>query len=218
MNIVRSHRKTIALIIERDGSLTVRAPLRASRAEIERLLAEKAAWIAEKQALARTHQPPVHHYVPGERFWFLGVAYPLEITAGAAPALSLRDGRFYLAQAALPKADRVFEGWYRAQARTVITARSASLAARFGYTYTSLRIGGARGRWGSCGPKGSLNFTWRLVQAPPEAIDYVIIHELAHLAVRSHAPEFWARVRQHLPDYERPRRWLRDFGLKMADL
>lgn len=218
MKIVRSHRKTIALLIERDGSLTVRAPLRASRAEIERLVAEKAAWIAEKQALALSRQPATHRYAPGERFWFLGVAYPLEMAPGAAPALGFDGQRFQLARAALPRAAQVFEQWYRAQARAVIGARAAALAARFGYTYTSLRINAARSRWGSCGPKGSLNFTWRLVQAPPEVIDYVIVHELAHLVVRSHAPAFWARVRQHLPDYEQPRRWLRDFGLRIADL
>jgi len=218
MKIIRTRRKTIALIIERDGNLTVRAPLRTPRAQIEQLVQEKAQWIAEKQALAKAHQPVAHQYAPGEQFWFLGTRYPLEIVPGpAVPALAFSNGRFRLSHNKAAHASRAFEQWYREQAGVILAERARALAHQFGYTYTSLRISGARSRWGSCGAGGKLNFTWRLVQAPVEVIDYVIVHELAHLAVRNHSSQFWERVRQHMPDYTLHRKWLKEHTRLMTD-
>ncbi len=218
MKIIRTRRKTIALIIERDGDLTVRAPLRTPRAQIEQLVQEKAQWIAEKQALVKAHQPVAHQYLPGEQFWFLGKSYPLEVVPGQArPALAFANSRFRLSQRGATQASTVFEQWYREQARAILAERTRALAQQFGYTYTSLRISGARTRWGSCGAGGKLNFTWRLVQAPVEVIDYVIVHELAHLAVRNHSSQFWERVRRHMPDYARHRQWLKEHTRLMTD-
>lgn len=226
MKIIHSRRKTIALIIERDGSLTIRAPLRTTRAQIEHLVQEKAEWIADKQALVQAQQPVIHKYAPGETFWFLGKNYPLEIETGPGSpgkprgiswALVLSGGRFRLKAKFLTNAAQHFERWYREQARAIIAERAAALAHQHGYTYTSLRITGARSRWGSCGAGGRLNFTWRLIQAPVEIIDYVIVHELAHLVVRNHSSKFWERVRRHIPDYAQRRKWLRDHTRLMND-
>src|SRR4030067_737069 len=104
--IIHSQRKSFALIIETDGSLTVRAPLRASRTQIEQLVLEKAVWIQEKQAWLRRHHeaPKPKNYINGELFNYLGNSYPLEIVPTARPVLQLKGGRFKLAQAALPRA------------------------------------------------------------------------------------------------------------------
>ncbi|MFM8322137.1 MAG: M48 family metallopeptidase [Chloroflexota bacterium] len=212
MKIIRSHRKSIALVIEADGSLTVRAPQRTPRAEIERLVQEKAAWIAEKQAQARSLPPLLGRFAPGERLPFLGELHPLELVERPGPALALEDGRFRLRKEAAPQAARVFEDWYRAQARRLLGDRTAQLAQRHGFHYTGLRISGARTRWGSCSGRGGLSFSWRLVLAPPAAIDYVILHELVHLDVRDHSARFWARVAQLDPGYAKQRDWLKTHG------
>ncbi len=78
--------------------------------------------------------------------------------------------------------------------------------------YKSIRITSARTRWGSCSSKGNLSFTWRLVMAPPQVIDYVVAHELAHLQVRNHSPAFWQKVKTIMPDYLQYRRWLDAHG------
>lgn len=71
-------------------------------------------------------------------------------------------------------------------------------------------------RWGSCSSRGNLNFNWRLVMAPPPIIDYVVIHELAHLIELSHSPRFWETVERYCPDHREHRRWLREHGPRLA--
>lgn len=212
--IIHSRRRTYALIIERDGSLTVRAPLRASRAQIERLVLEKAGWIQAKQEWLKS-QPAAFapkNYVQGELFNYLGSTFPLEITSASRPALQLEGGHFRLARSALPRAGQVFTRWYRQQARLVISKRAQARAAELGLVYRSLRISSAQTRWGSCGATGTLNFSWRLVMAPLAVIDYVILHELVHLDIRNHSPAFWGRVAQLMPDYKQQVAWLKANG------
>ena len=213
--LVRTRRKTIALVIERDGSLTVRAPLRASQADIERLVAAKSGWIADKQAWMRQLPPPPapHRYLPGELFYFQGTAHPLHIARGPqSQPLRLADDGFHLAEQHLERAAALFERWYRGQARRLLAGRVAELARRYQCQPGSLRITAARSRWGSCGVKGNLNFSWRLVMAPPAVIDYVIVHELAHLKIRNHSRAFWALVAAWMPDYPAHKAWLKQNG------
>jgi predicted metal-dependent hydrolase len=212
--ILHSRRKTFALIIETDGSLTVRAPLRASRPQIERLVQEKSGWIQAKQDWVKSHPPAPgpKTYTEGELFYYLGEPVPLAIVPTHSPALRLEGGRFLLARRSLPKAPEVFSAWYRRQARQVIGERVAARAAEHGLVYAGLRITSAQRRWGSCGPKGTLNFPWRLVMAPPPVIEYVIVHELAHLEIRNHSRRFWERVAQMDPDYKKQVAWLKANG------
>lgn len=213
--IIHSRRKTFALIIEPDGSLTVRAPLRASQAQIERLVHEKADWIKTKQNWVRSQpaKPGPKTYTAGELFYYLGEKIPLEIVPASSPALRLEDGRFQLARRSLSHASDVFAGWYRRQARQVIGERLAMRAGELGLVYGGPRITSAQMRWGSCGPKGTLNFSWRLVMAPPQVIDYVIVHELAHLTIRDHSRRFWEQVARWAPDYKQQVAWLKANGL-----
>ena len=80
---------------------------------------------------------------------------------------------------------------------------------RMGLYPTQVRITGARTRFGSCSSQGHICFSWRLMQYPPEAIDYVVVHELAHIIHKNHGPDFWALVGQYMPDYKRRRALLR---------
>jgi hypothetical protein len=95
------------------------------------------------------------------------------------------------------------------EANARISDRCRELSEQTGYRPARVRITGARTRWGSCGAKGTVCFTWRLIMAPPAVIDYVIIHELAHLAELNHSGRFWRLVEQHVPDHRAHRRWLR---------
>lgn len=212
--VIRSRRKTFALIIERDGSLTVRAPLHASQAQIERLVYEKADWIETKQKWVKSQPstPGPKTYTPGEMFFYLGERYPLVIVPASSPALRLDEGRFQLARQALPRAPDLFASWYRQQARRLIGERLAARANELGLVYRGPRITSARSRWGSCGPKGTLNFSWRLVMAPLTVIDYVIVHELAHLRIRNHSSSFWEQVARWSPDYQQQITWLKANG------
>jgi predicted metal-dependent hydrolase len=211
--IIRSHRKTTALIVQRDGSLVVRAPLKVSDKAIARLVEKKVDWIRAKQAQVReTYLPYMpKEFVKGENFWYQGNIYKLEIVEIESPKLSL-NGSFRLSSTALPQARRVFEGWYRNQASIVLSERVRQYASSHGFTCKQIKITSARTRWGSCSSKGTLSFTWRLVMAPVPVIDYVVVHELVHLQVNNHSREFWNRVRLIMPDYQQRIEWLKING------
>jgi len=98
----------------------------------------------------------------------------------------------------------------RERARGIINARAAHWAALLDVKYNRIAIKGQRSLWGSCSRKGNLNFNWRLAAAPPEALDYVVVHELCHLREMNHSRKFWAHVAAACPDYKTHRRWLRD--------
>ena len=213
--IIRTKRKTIAIIIDEDGHLIVRAPYHTRDEEIEELVSSKKKWIQSKQieiALSNEKIQP-KEFVNGEKYLYLGDLYPLIIVPAQRKALELSGNRFRLRKSAVPRGKQTFEAWYRSQARTVLSERVASFAEDMGLRYSKIRITGARTRWGSCGPKGSLNFTWRLIMAPISIVDYVVVHELAHLKFRNHGAEYWKLVESSMPDYQERRKWLRDEGM-----
>jgi len=216
-HIIRTKRKSIALIVEPDGRLVVRAPMRVSDADIKHLVKQKERWIREKQKQVKdkSTQSKPKVYMDGEEFLYLGKSYQLKIVADLNPALVL-SRKFYLSHRALPKAEIVFTEWYREQARAVISERVKLYAARHGFKYRKIRVTSAMTRWGSCSSLGNLNFTWRLVMAPPEVIDYVVVHELAHLRVDNHSKEFWNQVERIMPDYKQCLRWLKENGRKLT--
>jgi predicted metal-dependent hydrolase len=210
--IIRSKRKTIAIIVQRDGKVVVRAPLKAPGALISQFVESKAGWIMEKKAQAANHPTlPARQFNGGEKFPFLGQDYPLSVVTGQRAALRFEQG-FFLNQKATPNAKLVFEKWYKAAALRVLTERVNALATKHGFRYGKIRISSARTRWGSCSARGTLSFTWRLVMAPPEVVDYVVVHELVHLKVKNHSRTFWASVAALMPVYTRRVAWLKANG------
>ena len=101
------------------------------------------------------------------------------------------------------------------KAKEIIPRRTAYFAARMGVSYGRITIREQKTRWGSCSSKKNLNFNWKLLLAPPEVLDYVVVHELCHLKQMNHSRAFWAEVAAILPDYKERKKWLREHG---ADL
>ncbi len=211
--IIRTKRKTIALIVERDGRLVVRAPLRAREEVIHRFIQRKEKWIFRKREYVKSYYPPFvqKEYVNGEGFWYLGNIYELQLVEASKPPLYLNGG-FQLARTAVSKAPLVFEHWYREQAQQVIAERVKWYAKKHGYSYKQIKITSARTRWGSCSARGTLSFSWRLVMAPVPVIDYVVVHELVHLKTKNHSKEYWSRVKLIVPDYQNRIDWLEQNG------
>lgn len=210
--IIRSRRRTVALEITPDARLVVRAGLRTPHAHIERFVSEKRRWIARKLAEAAARPRPLpKNFTEGEAFPYLGREYALSVIDGAQSALRLAE-RFLLARRRLPQARETFVAWYRREAARVIGERVMARSAASGIAHAGWKIGGAAKRWGSCGGRNTLNFSWRLVMAPPEVIDYVVAHELAHVEHKDHSRRFWRRVEELCPRYGECERWLKDNG------
>jgi hypothetical protein len=210
--IVRSRRRTITLVVTQDATLVVRAPLRASISYIESVVRKKSAWIRQKLIEAsRRPKPRAKEYVDGEEFWYLGRAYKLCLVEQAGRDIELTD-KLCLSARVKPIARYVIRRWYKAAALKIIGQRCQWYADATGYKPAAIKITEARKRWGSCGSRGTLNFSWRLIMAPLSVIDYVIVHELAHIGQLNHSPAFWDKVAGILPDYRKREKWLKENG------
>lgn len=214
--LIRAKRRTIALIIERDGTLTVRAPKRVALGDIEKFIHEKTDWILRtREKIKSTIKIPKKQYADGERFLFLGNEYELKLVKAQRPALKFADG-FTLGVTAQKRGEQTFIRWYKEQALRVFSERVKFYANLHGFSPKQVKVTSAKTRWGSCSSSGTLNFTWRLVMAPLDVIDYVVIHELAHLRVKNHSPKFWRVVAETCPEYKKYRKWLRENGEKLS--
>ena len=209
--VIRSRRKTIAVEITKEGGVLVRAPLKLARREVLAFVHQNRDWITRKLARAKVLQQgrTPRRFLEGETFPFLGEQHRLRYVAGG-EYLRQQNGEFLLGADLSPRAGDLFRTWYRARAREILEDRVEHFALRMGLTCRSVRITDAKERWGSCNAAGSLNFAWRLVMAPPPVVDYVIVHELSHLAEMNHSRRFWGRVGRVLPDYAKRRKWLRE--------
>jgi predicted metal-dependent hydrolase len=208
--IIRSHRRTIGLEITSGATLVVRAPMRASAVDIEEILRLKSAWILQKiDEIKRRPCLLCHEYAEGEMFLYLGRSYPLQIVENGSSAIERTD-RLYVPRTLVPDIRNHLKRWYMKEALREIQARCMWVSLKTGYVPASVRITDARQRWGSCTPTGGVNFSWRLIQAPPEMVDYVVVHELVHLSQPDHSKKFWEKVGKIMPDYGIRRHWLKE--------
>ena len=212
--LVRSNRRTVGFLVGADG-LRVRASPRVSLREIERLLHERADWILQhwrKQRDKAQAQTP--------EIWAHGSSHGLHgqpITLQLCPHLpaskaQLEHGVLQLplpANASAAAIERAALSWYGEYAYQHFCQRLHHYAPAMGVRWASLRLSSARTRWGSAKSDGSIRLHWRLIQLAPALLDYVVVHELAHLQEMNHSPRFWAIVAQHCPNYRQLRQQLK---------
>ncbi len=212
--IMRSKRKTIGLEITPSAELIVRAPLKASFEELNKVVLKKRTWIEQNQMFFKENYNRIKpkDFIEGEEFLYLGNVKKLIITDQKLFPLILSDSNFYLSDRFTDNPKYVFEKWYREQAKKKIDQRVAYYSWLMGLESRRVNITNALKRWGSCGTNGNLNFSWRLIMAPLRVIDYLVVHELSHIEVKNHSKEFWSKVERMIPDYRRDEKWLRDNG------
>lgn len=215
--------KTISLRVNRDGSVTVRAPRHISEDDVAEFVSKRAGWIVEKQnyfeRLSQVYPPK--EFKNGESFEFLGRNLRLKLfrAAGRKDArCEVTDGRLKLfldgqtgveLKTVAARAIRDLYSRHTAlRARAFVRKHAASLAIKPG----RILIVDVKKRWGSCARNGDVRLNWRISMMPPAVIEYIIVHELCHLKIHSHSPKFWSILKSILPDYENRRAWLRQHG------
>jgi predicted metal-dependent hydrolase len=211
--IIRTNRKTIAIGVDYEGKLFVRAPHRTSKKMIQQVVDNHSNWIQEKQEEANQRLSQLQRitFSEGDRFLYLGNYYPLVYVNRSQPPLIL-NGKFELSKTQIPQAEQNFISWYRDRAKEVFKERADIIAANNGFKYTRIWVTKAQKRWGSCNSENGLNFNWKLVMAPIEVIDYVVIHELVHTEFRNHSRDFWKRVESVYPGFRDQVKWLKAYG------
>lgn len=220
--VIRSRRSTADIIIERDGSVLVRAPEWADDEQIASIVTAKHYWIfqglAEWRDLNATRV--LREYKNGEGFLYLGRAYRLLLVSDQNEPLKLQDGRFALRRdlverGELAAAKAAFRDFYIARGLERLGARVEYFAPKVGVGATTVDVRETGNRWASCSPNGALAFHWKCMMAPLTIIDYLVVHELCHLHHRDHTDRFWNEVDKVMPDYRERKEWLRKNGASL---
>lgn len=217
--VIRSRRSTTDIIIERDGSLVVRAPEWADDDAVANIVESKHYWIyqglAEWRVLNTTRV--LREYKNGEGFLYLGRAYRLLLVSDQQEALLLKNGRFTLRrdlveQGEVASAQAAFRDFYVAKGVERIRGRVGYYAPKVGVEPNGLEVRELGHRWATCSAGGKLSFHWKCMMAPQTIIDYIVVHELCHLYHRDHSGAFWNEVDKVMPDFHERREWLRKNG------
>lgn len=192
-------------ISQASGRVTLTLPKRVPEREALAFARDKEAWI-RKHLAARAEDVPIA----------LGADLPIggrmhRVTAGQGRRVLFKAGQV-LVPGAAERVGRRLEGHLKQIARTRLAEASDHYAAKLGRSYAAITLRDTRSRWGSCTAQGRLMYSWRLILAPPEVLDYVAAHEVAHLSQMNHSPAFWSEVENLYGDYGPPRQWLRQQG------
>ncbi len=214
-------RKTLSITVERDRSVVVHAPSNLCPEKIDAIIQSKRQWLYEKIKHPQKYQylphPPGKELVNGESALYLGRSYRIEVVESATNDVQFKQ-KFLIRRSPFSQRQEVLRDWYIDKAKEKILPRVARHALELGVEYTEAKIVDNRYRWGSCTIKNNINLNWRLIKAPMFVIDYVIVHELAHLLEANHTPRFWNIVRTQTPTMERAKAWLQENGQILEDV
>lgn len=208
--IIRSRRKTLTITIDSFGRLIVRAPKRCSEARIFAFIQEKEDWILRKQAEkkgAGIELPPEN--LNGYQMTLLGKTCTIYVVPTAKVGYDAEQNIIYLPEQ--NSRERLVK-WLKTNAKRIFNEVTARMAVTMGASYHSVMVTSARGRWGSCSANDALHYSFRLIYAPKEVIEYVVVHELAHTKHKNHSKEFWTEVATYVPDWKAKRNWLKLHG------
>jgi predicted metal-dependent hydrolase len=212
-------RLTVGITVEPTGDVTVAAPVAASVSQVERILQRRETWIRGRveRVLSQPPPPAAREWVNGETHRYLGRQYRLKLGRGEPPTVRL-SGRYFwvtvpdVADRALIR--RLMERWYLDHGRTVFSRRLADLVRTTPrlrlHVSPPLLVRRLRKRWGSCSPQGRILMNVDAIKLPVGCVDYLLVHELCHLRVPHHGPEFWRLLALCMPDWERWRKRVDD--------
>ena len=201
----RRQRRTVGLKITENG-LVIHAPKRISQSHLESIIVLKADWIRKKLETLIENKMPEMQWRHGETLLFMGNTVTLAVEHDIrSKAVEYEPG---VLQLVMPNhhdqnliARKVIQ-WYKKQALVDFTRRLEIFSSKLGVSFSSFNLSNAGSRWGSCNSRKEIRLNWRLLQAPPHIINYVVCHELAHLKEMNHSAKFWATVASIYPDYK----------------
>ena len=210
-------RRSIGLRID-DRGLTVNIPMRASEKWLQTVLQEKAMWVLQKLEGWQSTRPAPQQWLDGQAVSFLGQPLTLCVLTSlftTPPQLCGTQLFLHVSDSENQTAtEQAMRQWYQGEAMILFRERVAYYAPLMNVTARTIKLSSARTQWGSCTVKGSVRLNWQLIKMPLRLIDYVVVHELAHLIEMNHSAAFWKVVETACPDYLSLRRELRKVGLK----
>lgn len=208
-------RRKLTITVERDRSVVVHAPAGMSEDKIRDVVESKRQWIYVKKGHPQKYHalphPPGKEMVSGESTLYLGRQYRIEVVKSGVSEVRFAQ-RFFIPAIQGEKRVEALREWFIGKAKEKIVPRVRIHARALGVDISAIKIVDNRFRWGSCTLNDNVNLNWRLIKAPMFVIDYVIVHELAHLIEANHTPRFWNVVRAQAPTMEKAKAWLKENG------
>lgn len=218
-----AHYRRITLSIL-DDRLRISVPKNVSDKQLQGVLLDQQEWILKHWLAKQDPQKRTPRYIDGEYFLYRGNNVELKIRKHQGEKVKIfLEGQVlevYLPQNlqdrdCAPNVQAALLTWYKAQAYRVLQHKLDNQAQRMKVIFQTFRLKEQKTRWGSCSSKGNLNLNWRIIMAPDAAIDYIIIHELAHLTHLNHSKKFWQRVAEFMPEYAHWKKWFKDHGQEL---
>lgn len=210
----KKRRRTITLRVMEDGAIIVQSPWHTPKGEIDAFLERKASWISKKTKEQEWFQAHAPHASKGasKALFYLGSARPVCLSDRRqyANPLVFTGGNFVVQRSRSRQVLDLFRDWCREKAVRYIPERVAYYSEKIRLKPKSVRVSHAIYRWGSCTVENRLFFSWRCIMVPRYAIDYIVVHELAHIRHKNHSPAFWKFVESIMPSYKDAQRWLRE--------
>jgi len=212
--IIKSERKTISLIIEKNNDIIIKAPNNATQEKIEEFFMKKQIWIytklEEKKCISQSTDKK--EFVDWEWFYYLGRMYKLKLVDNVDFKLKFTKNRFEFNRQFLNLGEEIFIDWYKHKFTEKILSKVKFLAKKHWFTPTKIIVRDLKNRWGSCTSDNKINFNWKIMLAPVSIIEYIIIHELCHTKEKNHSPKFFNLLYRHMPDFENYKEWLKRNG------
>lgn len=211
--IIYSNRKTIGISIERDRNIILRVPAGTKNDTIEEFVKRNKRWISRKVTDPRKYNKiQKTEFISGAAILYLGSFYNLEITKDELTNIVF-DNTFKISQKMQYKVNSLFKDWFIERAKEYIPLRVEQFAYNIGVIYGKIVITDLKHKWGICTKNNDLKFNWRLIKAPLYVIDYVVLHELAHIIEPNHTNNFWRIIKVQIPNYMKAKEWLTTNGL-----
>lgn len=216
--------KYVKVSVDYVDGIIVSAPYDLPLNKVEDILLSKAPWILKKYlAFEDIHtSPQPREYISGEKFNYINRGYKLKVQQSdtlETPTLIFHQGKFIATVSTndmnherIEKLKLLFQQWYIRNGQIKINERTKIYARNMGVTPSKIIMKDQKMRWGTCTADNAIYINWRIMMAPMRVIDYVIVHELAHIKIKNHSAEYWQFVRSILPDYEERKDWLRRNG------
>ena len=213
----RTDRCKTATIKVEAGVVAVVVPRTLAEERIKKLLDDKKLWIQQKIALHPQAQVTTEkEYVSGEAFSYLGRNYRLKVTEGELTPIKLVQGRLTISAPKGTSESKLIKyaliSWFRRRAELKLREKIIRYSPIVGVETNGYKVKEFQSRWGSCTPRGRVDFNWKIIMAPNRVVDYVVVHELCHLKQHDHSPQFWKLVESIMPDYAECKEWLRVNG------
>ena len=216
--IIGSSRTTLSLQIAGDGELIVRAPKHLKEEEIKKFLLEKKNWILTHldKSVRRKQNQIAMKWIDNKAFTIYGEEFCLSIVIdkNSKEIIQLKDNilQIITADESEKNIKEAVAFWFKKACKGVLIKRTAYYANKMNLSYGKITLKDQKTCWGSCSGNRNLNFNWKLLLMPPSILDYVVVHELAHLIHMNHSADFWAVVGSIVPDYKECRKWLKENG------